>query len=243
MEHTFIVGAFLNNVPWRVEITNLELVRRGYPKNVTRLHRSFETFADRVGAEGVVMGVGRRNAISKADIETLRKAAAHRPDNFENYLNLLAEVIRRCAARQPDYISDQAHGVYLPPTPVAPPGPESHSKVFDWGSPVPQETQPGHLLFGIDAGSMMRRMLEGLRSGKGPEGFHEEAIRLEAGLPVLDQETGATGRVAADPAKGAGPNDIGVYWDSEPKTVKVIDRSKVTVLYPGHPALRPKDEQ
>jgi hypothetical protein len=241
-EHSFIVGAYVNNRPWAGVITNQELVRLGYPQHVTRLRQSFEILTGPVGT-GLVLTVGTRRGLRESDWAQLRRAAHQRARRFDNYLNLLGHLTKRAAARLPDYISEQSHVVYLPPPPVSAGGPEWHHRVFDWGAPVPSSSQPSYIVHGLDLTSALNRLWVKVTSGSPPKttdaflDAFQDVIRLEPGVPIRDKATGSVGSIAIDPVPGGDDNDIGIRWADNPKEIVVVNRRTIVALYPEHPDL------
>jgi hypothetical protein len=238
-QHTFIVGAFLDDKPWAATIGNIELVRLGYPKLGTRLRRSFEVNAAPVGPEGLVLVAGQRNGLRDEDTTKLMRARRNRPAQFGNYLDLLGSITRRVAHRLPKVVSEHAHALYVPPPSTRPQGPLYDLRTFEWGTPVPAISRPATLLFGIDLGVMMRRLVEAMPgtpawSANADLGMRE-AVQLEPGVPVRDRASAARGTVVSDPAPGMGENKVAVRWDAHPREVTVVEKEDLEALYPGHP--------
>lgn len=231
--HTFVVGTFLGDTVWAAVITNLEVVRLGYPANETRLRRSFETAARHV-PEGIVLATGQLDYISDEDRAKLDRAIGHRPRRPDNYSDLLAKVIRRAAWRAPHLISETCDV-----TQIVPPDRVFETKAYGWGQPIDQDSAPRFLLFGIDTNEMLRGLMSAAE-GVGPnaEDWAVEAVRLERGVRVTDLETHRLGMIAADPVPTSRNDEVGVTWDAEPGAVVSVRRNTIKVLYPDHPADR-----
>ncbi len=234
IEHSFLVAGLVNGEPAAGAISNLKLIRLGYPDNETELLKQFELIPASIG-NGAALGVGRRRAIEPADIDTLRRVANRPPSSPKHFSDLLAGTSRRAALRDPNGISSECHVVYLPTHPPAR-GPEWRVYRYGWGQVIPTGADPRFLLFGMDMTAMLAafvKELPGLKAGSTPDPeFAMAGIRLEPGHRVMHLEDRRLGRVHADPAPGGEVNDIAVRWDGS-WSVERVHRSSVKVLYPG----------
>jgi hypothetical protein len=242
MPHSFNVGAFVSASTYAAEISNQQVIKFGYPKNVTRLQQSFEIQPVTVGKSGRVLFAGMRSRVKASDAANLAMAADACPRSYRDYMKLLAAITERVARRVPDYVSGQCHVVYIRRPPLPDSVPPSETEAFGWAQPPSMTVGPSVLLHGIDITSMMNPILLQLEAGKHPHEVSFEiadaGIALEPGVPVVDVTSGRIGRVESDPYPGGAVNDAGVRWDDAPGEVVVARKNTFVVLYPGHPRLR-----
>jgi hypothetical protein len=242
LTHHFLVAGFVSGKPVAGLIGNLELLHLGYPYHHTRLRKTFESSFTDVGEKGIVMWAGQGQLVSAADRKKLLRAAANSPSDPANYVDLLAYVTRRTSRVHHDLVSASSHIVYVPPPDTRPAGPHYVHKTYEFdGDRVPLGSNPGNVVDGIDVGSMAEEFMARVRSAKSTktpappsDPMFDVGIRLEPGVPVKYQPTGALGSVLEDPAPGGELNDVLVRWKGTPSRSEVVSKTKLKVLYPGH---------
>jgi hypothetical protein len=155
--HAFCIGAFLNDRPWAVVISNAvfnpELDLSAPPID------HFETHAWPADAEPFLLLAGAGvSAISAADWKLLRRIKSRRPSSPKDYRALLAGVNRRAAESHlpgSAAISPECVTAYLPPTLDAVQH-ESHQ----WGKPPSNSSlSVPFMLDGIDTTEMSDLLL------------------------------------------------------------------------------------
>ena len=242
LSHHFIVAGFVNGKPIAGLIGNLELRHLGYPYHDTRLRKTFESSFTDVGEKGIAMGAGQCGLVSETDRTKLLRAAANRPTDPANYMDLLAYVTRRTSRVHHDLVSASSHVVYVPLPGTRPSGPHHDNKRYEFdGDRVPPDSTPGNVVDGVDVGSMAQGFMARMRSIRGiaspqplPDSMFGVAIRLEPGVPVKHKATGAVGSVVNDPVPEGGLNEVRVRWKGAPGRTEVLNKTELHVLYPGH---------
>ncbi len=183
LEHSFLVGAFLQGRPWAVVITNLRLPR-GSP-----VLDHFETGALRPDQVPTRLLAGRgADAISGRDLALLKGIARRQPAQPQDYSKILANIHRRAKqSTHPasDTISESCTTTFMPPR-----GYGGHTTT-QWSSQDPLSFPPVPLVhLGIDMTEIAQVGLEVLRA-------------MKAGQPLDDDEhqrrTEAAGRRSVEP--------------------------------------------
>jgi hypothetical protein len=247
LSHRFIVGGLVNGKPVAGVIGNQEVVHLGYPYHDIRLRKSFESDFGDVSEKGVVMWAGQGELVSETDRQKMMRAAANRPTDPKNYMELLAYVTRRTSRVNRNLVSASSHVVYVPIPGARPQGPVHDHKAYEFdGDQVPPDSMPALLVFGMDIGSMLREMMAQMNRTRGipsspqlPDSLALVGITLEPGVPVIHNTTGARGSVEKDPAPGGGGNnEVLIRWDGPPSRTEVLNKNEFEVLYPDHPALK-----
>ncbi|SEC35721.1 hypothetical protein [Streptomyces sp. KS_5] len=156
IRHAFLAGAFLNERPWAVAITNATPPTGSSPGSIKS---TFETSA-MLAERSVVFAEGSgRDAIVQADRELLHRVSDRKPRRPEDFMRLLGDVSRRAAeSGHPGarLVSRSCSVVFMPPS--------GDDVKQEWYGPEEERALApagfSHMLFGIDLGEMARPMIE-----------------------------------------------------------------------------------
>jgi hypothetical protein len=234
LAHTFIFGGFERGRALAGVITNVGIERRAHPADLLTVEDRFLRVVNEVTDDGAVLVTGQRRRVGAADLGSLNRASRNRPRNPDQYRELLAEITRRVGQRHPNVVSETSDVVQ-----IIPPGLSLDYRTFNRGEAAVSDG-PRMLLNGIDAGAMLKNLVESVRGV--PVDFEaagRESVRVAVGSRLVDRQSRRRGRVAADPPTSGSPDEFDVEWDSTPATVIAVKRNSVEVLYPGHPEAAP----
>lgn len=153
VHHTFTVGAFLNEKPWAIGISNIQPVPdfEDHPPLP-----EFSISAVEVQEEPFILVTGTREAVGLAELRALRRTVSKRPKRPAEYRKLLANTNRK-AAKHPLYgqrISTACLTSYMPPM-----GASAEQEAYNWGAALPQNVRSiPHIVRGIDSTDILQSL-------------------------------------------------------------------------------------
>jgi hypothetical protein len=185
IEHTFLVGAFLQRRPCAVAITNMGLPPGPPPRD----HFLTEAVSADETPRLMVVGAGR-NAILKEDRELLKRIRHYRPKRPQDFSQVLADIHRR--AKHSNHPARHTISEGCLTAHMWPSG-RGHGIKAHWFKPDPASGKrlpvPPHVYSGIDMTELMDHVMRRMDAARaGEEVDEEESIRLgmEAGRRAVE---------------------------------------------------------